>query len=349
MNEFDFDELDRAVSSVLGVKNPATETADPIDASTEKPSVAPAQEESESIDKTTGPIASKRSKGRFMDIVPPSYEKKQAEVAKQPSREAALIQPPAATSAAPEAPVGAAKSIDGVAKPLARPESVAAAIEPEDTTEEVDPDTHLDNVMTELDNLDTADDDDSELLPISPFVTGASPDKRPLGSPGDAPVDEPADEPEPTAKEINHEMNQAIQDALSEPASGLDTGMVADKTTTEPELEAAPEAVLPEELRADIVAVEAAEIGGADTKKVEDEAASAASIGAIKPQYATKPGRAATEQPAAAVFDTTDYEAAKPVKKESSGWVSVLIITGLVLLGAGAGAAAYYFNLFGLL
>lgn len=107
-----------------------------------------------------------------------------------------------------------------------------------------------------------------------------------------------------------------------------------------------PETILPDELRADVVAVESAHVEAA----VAPAAASQANVGSIKQQYAEKPS-SESQAEKAAMFDTTDYEksSTKSTKKKSSGWLSVLIVFSLAVLGAGIGAAVYYFDAFGLL
>lgn len=113
MKDLDFDELDRAVSSLLSdtaEKAVSTPEASPMtsDASVASPSVTPvaAAVVAPAEDKVAGEpkkkaLVEKRSSGRFMDVMHPSSDMKST-ARPAVSRQAATLQPPTTTPAAAE-------------------------------------------------------------------------------------------------------------------------------------------------------------------------------------------------------------------------------------------------------
>lgn len=165
-------------------------------------------------------------------------------------------------------------------------------------------------------------------------------------------------------------------DALgtNEQPSDTSTSADIDAVTGEPIAPPTPtaEEALPEELRADVLSVEALESSptnqpantdealqtqpATDTvneKKPTPETAPAATAaaspllqsGSITQQYQAK--TAPIQQDAddeSSVFDTDAYhQALKHPEKKSSGWLSFIIILLLVIIGAGGGVATYFF------
>lgn len=360
MKELDFDELDRAVNSLMpNVTNADTPVDDDVKTltipssspSTEQlSSPAPAQPAAPAISShpaaTSTPLAARRG-GRFMDVVHPSSDMKKPESTRPApvSRQGVTIAPsPSATM--PETPASA---------PEVQPPKV------EQTPPAHEP-VHMENEWP--DPLDMADfkhepepkpeavseqpkeEDDSkdeEAAPLtSPFLPDTKVEKRPLGGPAIV-----GDSIEPT------------------PNTGLGK---QDLTVDDPsdQLPAAPEEVavqMPEELQGDLVAIESGaaskdlptEVSPADTvpetpkepapvsetPRPKEEDSKPSGPVSIPQQYREEPSTGEAQN--GSIYDTDTYHQplVHPGKKKS-GWLWVVWIVLILLVGAGAGAALYF-------
>lgn len=318
MKDLDFDELDRAVNSLIGSPSaPVTPPVSPVAINTPAPadSLVPAS--------TPQPLAARRSSGRFMDVVHPSSDMRSTNIPPRPAvREGMTVQPIATEpkiEAAPEAPV---------AEP-ATPVKTSDWPDPLDfhgfkdepvATESADKPADQDKSVDEP----SMPDFESTTPLESPFLPDAKVEKRPLGAFADntvapeAPVTETAEEePKPQPDEnIDHPI-------------GTDTP-------------------LPAELQDRLLSIEANE----DTALVSEEAtppkpqSPVVETMSIPQQYVEQPSTG--DKPAdSSIFDVEAYR--KPVqaknKKSKSGWLMVLWIVLLIILGVGAGAAFYFYVL----
>lgn len=164
-------------------------------------------------------------------------------------------------------------------------------------------------------NSDNADDQPMS----SPFLSDAKVEKRPLGAFSDAVVEEP-----------NHDESISLPDEPDQPLPPTDLN----------------HETMGIELDHLLTATTEDEDGGTDTS--EPTPAPAASIEPPVPsiiqQYQEQPSTATTES--GAMFDTDQYHAPlTPPAKKTSGWMVVIWILVLIVIGAGLGAAAYYFVL----
>lgn len=314
MTETDFDELDRAVNSIMTDVPGANQVPIVLAAATAPNSsvdleevVLDANSVAPSMIVPTRPPAARRG-GRFMDVVHRSSDMKM-----------------------PSAPQTALSNLGVTVTPPPSPEPIIESPPVIETPE----------VQQEIPSLEKPVDLTDIPSLSSPFLTDAKVEKRPLG--GGLSINEAL------AAELAKEghIQEEAEDTL-------------DDAQLPPEVEIA----LPEELDSNLVAIESGkqseEAISTEPDSVEEtvslEEAVASSVtepplpvvtptaGSIPQQY--------TEQPSSGdsshipIYDTEEAHQALmyPVKKKS-GWLWVMWIFLIVLLGAGAGAAVYFFGL----
>ncbi len=339
MKDLDFDELDKAVSSLMGSPEDKTEpevtvavtpsvVATPAPAtSTPETPVAPAAAPA----KPPAPAA-RRTSGRFMDVMHPATNKAPA---KNASRTGVTIEPrasaePAAT-ATPPAPAPAetpatSSSDQTWPDPLDMMNKTADSSK-EDTSATLSPATNAPKLVTPDPSLEASmkaalsSDTDT---PSSPFLADAKVEKRPLGSEPPTGSDTPeTDKGEDTDSK-----------KTDEPTPAPDT---------QPDLPPSPP--LPAELSNDLVTIESGESKPGDLKEddspreqqdADTAAAAATTATSISQQYKEQPSTG--DQDHSAIYDVANYTQplAHPAKKKS-GWLWIVWI--LVLLAVGVGGA----------
>lgn len=322
MQDIDFEELDRAVNSVLGGA-PVTRTASddvqknetvveiPTTSVNTLPGVqTPAEPAVDSV-AVSGSPAARRSSGRFMDFVHSSSDMR----ANTSTPTAAPVEQPVVQPVAPvisteeEAEqVSIAEDTFSWPDPLDVPQSrdMQASQEEEVVPQEA-PTPELPVEESKQEETDT---------PLeTPFLTDTKIEKRPLG----AFSAEPA-AATPLAFPTDPIVEEApITPPVTEPVA-VETPVV-EEAPVEPIEEPAPVAVVTS----------------------TPEAAPTGPI-SIAQQYQEQPNT--TDQPSGAIYDTEAYHQplAHPTKKSSGLWV-ILWILGLIVLGGGVGAAVYFFAL----
>lgn len=357
MKDLDFDELDKAVNSLMekapkDTPPPAKETETVVtlpdaaapEVEAPKPVAEPAapEKKEETPSSATPPVAVKRS-GRFMDVVHPSSDMR------APSRPAsrtgttlkpmndvdtsAPTPPPASMLPTPDS-LPIAGSDETLASndpttapsvPLETPEKPAAAGWPDpiemheaSTAQPTSPDSDSNQESTEKDDVAPSVG--------SPFLADAKVEKRPLGGLAS-----------PVSLEEKDDLaaNPAPEDAKKE-----DTP----PSRTEP---------IPAELGSDVLAIEAGKDnpGSSDDEKKEDvpqleggttePAPQPAGPTSIAQQY--KVQESSGDSSHTALYDSAvDSHALTHPAKKKPGWPVVVGIIVLVLLGAGAGAFVYF-------
>lgn len=353
MKDIDFDELDKAVNSLMegveqpGDVSPSAGTGESSDSQTVQEAPAPAANDSTpaSQDKGTALAATspapavKRTGGRFMDIVHPSTTMRTTP--KPASREGVAIAPLSAPAAAPtspepvpapapDTPVPAVSHSDWP-DPIDLHEQQSAVTTPSQDTESTEapvapaPAVSDTPDMPDIPVPEPADlQDSSSISPESPFLPDAKVEKRPLG------------EAAPTGQ-----VDEAV---LQEEASTLDDAGEPNAPLVASEIKAE----LPVELEPNLVAVEAgASELAADTPEETDKDTSPsvpAVPSSIPQQYKEKESSGAQDH--AALYDSEDAGAPlqHPAKKKT-GWLWVVWVIFLIALGAGGAFALYSFNL----
>lgn len=336
MKDIDFDELDKAVNSLMASTAPASQSAPAVEPTPAAPdatgpalavptqTVALPADAASSVPVTVAsrpPAPAVRRTGRFMDMVNTPSEPKPRPAA-APSREGLSISP-RTEQPAPQPSVQADMP--------ATPEATTAA--PVTTDTMPDP---LDVMMQQAPQGDAPGVQDSEpadsapapqtpLASESPFITDAKVEKRPLNS--DSVVDS-----EPAPMDLSAVLNDTPDDAPADKAE--ETPRTADEPPASPQVP---------ELDNELVAIESGATIPA-TESAGDAAAPAVPLGAtsIPQQYAAQPSSG--DQSHAAIYDASQYP--DPIKhpaKSKSGWLWVLWV--ILLLGIGAGGAVLLYNL----
>lgn len=363
MGDIDFDELDRAVNSLMGQADTQAERADNtttpdagIDGGSQPSQLqengatvvdnAPSEDTS-TLARPTGqaPIVGRRSSGRFMDVIPSGGARA---VSPRPapsavaSREATSLQPVSAPSL----------STDIVSSP--EPESYEA-----DNNSLQD--DAFDDSLSESPALSQP-----ETTPLnSPFLKGVEIDKRPLGAPAVAPsladnsamISDAETLTMPDPIDFAGESLPSLDDAASDPwgsEAEADSPMVEEPL--QPEL--SPEVLAVETMPLDQVTAPVTE-RPAETHVAPEPTRESAPVmqaapdsvpaitaplnsGDIKSQYVSVP----TDAPEpSAVFEAASQapEMLNHPQKKKSGWSIVLWIVLMVVVGIAGGVAVWYF------
>ncbi|MGE5298855.1 MAG: hypothetical protein ACM3KF_02335 [Acidobacteriota bacterium] len=315
MSDIDFDELDKAVNSLMtnvdttkrneALDDPedtvvtldATEPVSGGESVSVPEAVSASTVPASALAQTasTSPALAVKRRGQFMDVMHPSSDMKAAKPIK---RQGATIAPPAASAIVPE--------------PSNEPTSNAPT---------------PDSGAIEADTPEAP----SEQSPLtSPFLPDAKPEKRPLGVASDAGVVSTIDI-----------------------AAELDNELVADARNEQVELPPEPPA-LPEELHTDIMAVEATDTTATEPTELAEnpdelteQAAEETTIavpagGSIAQQYTEAPSSG--DQTNGSIYDTSNYHQpieAAPTAKKSSPLKWILLAVGLLVLGGGGGVVYF--------
>ena len=326
MSDFDFDELDKAVTGALGNDATPNQADEPARAQVPKSTSESITPVSEPVKQT--PPAIRRGSGRFMDVVHPSSDMRSSRPAGQQS------------DASPSS-TNQASDTSGFTPPAAnRPEAFAKSAD----TELKQEDTAL--VADSQDSISSAVGEWSKPLE-SPFLPDAKVEKRPLGGNADVetfaslleetgkePLLEAPDEPRLEATTMPDPIDFATQSMVL-PFENEDTG----------ELKAQEAPALLEESPLELIE------SGEEVAKLSTSSHDTTPTNDLKPAGPTSitqqyTEQASVEQSSGAIFDTENYHQplARDSKKHSSVW-TILGIILLVILGAGAGVAFYFFVL----
>lgn len=355
MGDIDFDELDKAVNSLMNKAD--TENPDAINPvptpqpqSTDLGSVSRSAAEDMTVPERSAagpaPIVGRRSSGRFMDVIPAGG-----------AARAATPRPAPSATASREA-----SGLEPVTEPDAPSDSQALR------TEEIvanDDSLSFQSEVVQAPGMESLGSDAPEsTLLTSPFLEGVEIDKRPLGG--------PAVTTQLTDEDLSNSEAESL--AMPDPIDFADEPLPsADATASDPwggEAEAdsaVAEDVLQPELSPEVLAVETMPLDAPGSKEqpaaiqsvadareesaepvkrleVDSTPAPAAPLtsGDIKPQYASVPADA--PEPSA-VFEAASEspQALSHPEKKKSGWSVVLWILLMVVIGVAGGVAVWYF------
>lgn len=392
MKDIDFDELDRAVSSLMGtvpkdeekseVPSGTAGSQDITSVPAEKPQASAADDENDTVvavdqepatepttpvpddstysedepdqptSKPEQPGAATPSRGRFMDVVRPSRETRKP--LSSISRQGVTLQP-----SSPARPVSETPK-----RPSAEAETdfAAQATIPQDMedTASAAASSRPAFEATPL-NQSSATEEPEDTNPLSsPFLPDAKVEKRPLGRPlettstdgQESDSVENASETTPDPSVLTEEPTSSMPDKDAQrpeqplPAE-LDSELLSIETETSvtalestPAQSTAPEAPAPAfETPATTVPAPNPTPAKAATFTTDTQRSMAAA--SIPQQYKLEATQA-EEVPASAIYDTQPL--AHPAKSKP-GWLFVLAIVGILVLGALGGAAVYYLGL----
>ncbi|MEO5949885.1 MAG: hypothetical protein ABIQ04_00380 [Candidatus Saccharimonadales bacterium] len=403
MKELDFDELDRAVSSLMsdassfatsapdGPKEkildiPLTDTQPASQAGgfmmpgAQKVDKAEDDDDADEEDNTPvvkAPPAIRRSNGRFMDVVHPSSDMKQAgpsftsaprqgiSISPAPSVLAMPTEPPKPVEPIEQTPTAAPVVSEPEVKEeaatsdwpdpldMAKPSEEKQEEKPEEKVLDTEPDTEL---AAALESLPAIDEEVKSSPLASPFLSDTKVEKRPLGGSGSFTVSE---------------QTNALASDVPVPEVTAE-----DQTVTDP---TAFEAPLPEEFQSDLVAIESGEANEPTPDLVPAPVEAPALV--VTTKMASAPERVTSKEPVKAlipdhfpdedlpkgpssiaqqyreeastgdqtngsIYDTDSYHKplAHPAKKKAS-WLWIVWILLILAVGAGIGAGLYYFGI----
>lgn len=344
MQDIDFDEIDRAVSSITSTNAEG--------GATDTPSVAPTPA-------TVDSPAVRRSSGRFMDVVHPSSDMRPP----VPPRPAAPFAPTLHREEVPERsetvesrpePATVSSSAFHWPDPI---EAMTPVTEPAPAPAPVDATPSVESAPTpvptpDLASVSTNDETASSLE--SPFLTDAKVEKRPLGAFSGADADLPliedpmppfADQtvPSPIDTPVETPETPAIPDVpvasevdLDVPATATSTADLHELHEDVLSLDGHGQDVLQPESSSPTLDVPTAQV---PTASVATDIPTGPT--SITQQYKEQPQ--VTNEPAGSIFDTEAYHQplTHATKKHSGVLVAVWVIA-LILIGAGVGAGIYF-------
>lgn len=358
MTELDFDELDKAVNSLMSDKNTPTQP----EATLATPSIPIPPPETTSVSVSSTPSAptsspstirptppAARRGGKFMDVVPAAARR---EATPPVSRQGVTMQPSSAFT--PSTPSSTLPPKDDMPEP-AKEESAATSPV---STDWPDP---LELAGTKKEETAVSDGSGSPITSFSesPVLAGKTPEEE-TSSP------EPLSSPFlPDAKVEKRPLGGVALESAGEL-------MIEDENAQLPALPKDVEPALPDELHGDVVSIEADDSTTGPAKHAEaahdlpaektgvaqkaelkpkipevtvTEAAIPVGPASIPQQYREEPNTG--DQKNGAIYDTDSYHQplSHPAKKKS-GWSWVLWILVILLVGASGGAALYLLGIF---
>lgn len=344
MNDLDFDELDKAVNSLMTnvpqqlsgqSKNDETEHVLDI-APTLTRDITPTPDKlNEAITRvTTAPAPAARRGGRFMDVVHPSSDMKKASIPERPvTRVGVTIDPIRSVAMPTRADVTTKPAVSST--PFISNDNSQQAGEWPDPLEATDlgtvnlPEEEEWSAITALKDIESHD---TSLL--SPFLPDTKVEKRPLGNAtlsmeqpereADAvklTVNDPNDQLPPTPPVVDQPLPEELQGDMMEVEA--DTHMGVPKTEESHPLEKS--VAVRQELKAETPLLSAGPTS-------------------IPQQYYEEPSTGDKET--GGIYDTSTYHQplAHPAKKKS-GWLWIVWIVLILLVGAGIGATLFFFDL----
>ncbi len=387
MTDIDFDELDKAVNSLMGKSDEKTDQAEtpapatqatPAPATNPQPTApaAPAQSTQSVAPVASAPsptpvastpvsapttvkpgpdqspkpanLATKRSAGRFMDMVHPQSDMINSRpMASAPSRQGVTIQP-SGEAAADMLAGGEDKPADSLADKASNSLNQSTA----GSTATPKPPLTLQPLSPSEKPVENKPEEQPAPAQESPFLPDAVVEKRPLGEPMAPAETKPPVEPEtkPAAPAPTDSPSEKPVDQPAQPDANLGLSEFGNPVPSEP---------LAPELGKDIMALEASApedlelpegLKSSETKKPElkatkdDKQPASSSMpvsGDIPQQY--KSEESTVPEPAP-VFEAAAQQPPEVQHKPKgkSGWFIVMIIILLLILGAGGGVAAYF-------
>jgi hypothetical protein len=314
---------------------------------------------------TAKSLVQKRNSGRFMDVVHPSSDMR---VQQKPtvSRQGISVKPVGAEGGVDVSDALGGKpetSVDELMVPDIDNSTAALVSEPEAHTDDMHA---LEQAASELIGLNGIMPDTQEAQPLeTPFKSDLAVEKRPLGAfsveSSDTSLlsdearshlvsqdDHEASDIDEQEVVVDEEMKRAMDAALAggdgESNSSLSVSKASessdkirdDEVTGEVDAQLTADTdVVPEEFQGDIVAIE--------SRDVESKNPSILGVGSIPQQYKEKAVKQSEE--VVPVFDATPI---KHAEKKKKGWIGLVVILLLVIIGVSAGFAIYYFDPFNL-
>lgn len=364
MKDIDFDELDKAVNSLMtppadGVSEPKTEQAafDKPRTPLEVPDFQKAN--NDAVPSSPEPVlastnAVKRSSGRFMDVVHPSSDMRNATPVNTPARSSGITppnrakplvttptqlvdaavdkepSPPAPVQQKPATTASFPDPLDMMPVTESEKKESAEVISPELETSPAEVETKAKDVIEPI--TDEPSDDSSETLE-SLFLPNVKVEKRPLGVANSADEEEATETPAFDAAEDTKNVDTLVTPDPTLAELGDDVLAIESDTSAPTEEE------------------EAKNTDSVQPKKADDpistnSALAGSAISSIPRQYSVKPS--SDDKHHEALYDTA-AQAGSPLQhpaKKKSGWMVVLWVLLLIVVGVGGALALYFMKVF---
>lgn len=334
MKDLDFDEIDRAVNSVIS-NSSGDNSAKDMPAPEPEPVESAPEPQTEPESTPTPPLAARRSSGQFMDVVHPSSDMRRAAV-DVPER-------PNITPVTPQ-PVEQPTTL-----PVPEPSDAEnVATKAEETTGDSYNDADIDKIS---DDISKALGNSTETSLESPFISGTKVEKRPLGAFSTESTteggnqDEPANKtefaPNPITEAPFSPDDTPLPAELQDDLLKIEADVSTDSEMPTPsEDQPAPENTNPIIPESEASAAVEPETAASEVSPVEStELTMPASI---TQQYKEQPSTG--DQSTGAIYDTSTYHKSltSPVKKKPA-WKWAMYIAILLAVGGAVGAAVFYF------
>lgn len=359
MKDINFDELDKAVSSVLQQSAKPDESKEP-EVVAEPEVVKPAKKEEPQSSTTSTQVVTKR-RGQFMDMVHPSSDMTTSNTAEakktpMPSRQSATIKPlnpeVVETTVKSEKNAPEVKQTASIDLPKDEDDKQPSIIESELLDDEINGNSVLDNAVDKK-NEEKATDNNSLIEAEGDFgIDDESADRD-----DDVSKEERDDEKVETEDEDSKTTTQETpfipgQDVEKRPLGAFTEAKAQEDDSSniapeEPEVIAPVQ--MPQELTPEIVSVESDDptrmSGELMDIDAEDSVSSLSMTSSIPQQYSTMPD--SDDQDGHPVFDTKEYhQPLTPPAKHSHVGLIVFLIVLVVALGVGAWYAIAVLKLF---
>ena len=332
MKDLDFDELDKAVNSLIAnapVSNNATVSAPKetvlnlSDSFTNQaPVVAVASQPTESVAQTQSQSITRPSTGRFMDVVHPSSNMRPNPI--MPDRLSRPSIEPVPVGRPLESPRFSSFNRFPAPKPVQTPVTNNFS-----TSSDNDNDDDIDQISNDISK---AMGSPMNAPMDSPFLPDAKVDKRPLGA-------------------FSDDQSSAIKDTPVEMPVNDTTKDDSESSDIMQQLKNNNVAALPDELQGNLLKIEANDMAP-EEELAEDQPkplpVETPAVNNSQPFVAASITQQYTEQPSTgdqktgSIYDTKSYHKALAPTKKKSGWLWVLWIFLLLVVGAGSGAAVYF-------
>lgn len=329
MSDIDFEELDKAVNSLMnkasegGNSNPA-----PSDASGVNETQANSAESPAPAEVKAPPMISKKLSGRFMDVVHPlSDMRRNSTATSMPSRTGVFIQPLDSLREESVSEKVVVKEDSSNAVSNSEVVDSSSDIQPSLT----EPDTPAEGSLSDKIAESLADSSKNIADPLpnisTPFLPNPNIEKRPLGeniNPGSPATQIGASDinNESIEPEDNNSRGDSLVDESLKPEFSKEILAVEQMGNEEPE----------EDKKADIQnSPDSGQSGGASMQ----------AFGDIMPQYTTEEEPITSPAP---IFESASSVSGSVGKgRKKSGWLTVLLILLFLIIGIGGGAAAWWF------
>ncbi len=348
MTDIDYDELDKAVNSLANGNNltnlPNNTSANVVPPTASVPNTmqpmtiqnGPVTPPSNGANTDSASIDNKqRSRGRFMDVVHPSSNMRSS--ISIPDRSTIPRQP------VPTSPTPPAQPATPVMPTPNRWSNIAKTIEKPEVNNDLDDDADINRISEDIDKTLK----ESQDSPDSPFISDAKVEKRPLGAFSNQTSDLPVVETE--KKDDLAVIDDKKDDIMTKPESDI-----LSTATEKNDVPTVIENNNPPMVTSQDVSKTVPQLNSQKPAFTQPQTSTPLSSIASQPQPAVMNSipQQYKEQPTTggdsnnAIYDTDAYHKAlvQPVKKKN-GWLWVLWIFLLLIVGGGVGAAVYFFVL----